>query len=127
VDLSALLDVPEVLDLGGVLQKDRLGRFFRRSGLDETRLDRPFREGLREGFLEAVGVELPNELRFLVTVAAREKLQGKTTVRLVRLPPGLEPDQLTAKALKWLVAGLQVLDLQDLSFSFREAPVVKPS
>lgn len=54
--------------------------------------------------------------------AARAKLAGKVMTRRVLLPEGHEPEDLTPKALRWLIAGLQVLNLAEVSFSFHEAP-----
>lgn len=48
---------------------------------------------------------------------AKEKLEGKgVKVRLARLPQGTKPDDLSPKALRWLVNGLQQLDLEQVSF-----------
>jgi DNA primase len=62
-----------------------------------------------------------NEAGYAGAKTASEKLKDKTTVRLVKLPSGLEPEDLSAKALRWLVAGLQVLDLTELSFAFEKS------
>ena len=50
-------------------------------------------------------------------VSAREKLAERTTVRLVRLPEGLEPDDLDPKALRWLVRGVSILNITEISFT----------
>ena len=50
--------------------------------------------------------------------AVREKLAGRVPVRIARLPEGVEPDDLTPKALQWLVKGLQVLQLEEVAFWF---------
>ena len=50
---------------------------------------------------------------------ARQKLYGKVPVRLVRLPTDMEPDDLSSKALRWLINGMQGLDLKEVSFWVR--------
>ena len=50
---------------------------------------------------------------------ARQKLFGKVPVRLVRLPTDMEPDDLSPKALHWLINGIQGLDLREVSFWVR--------
>lgn len=51
-------------------------------------------------------------------ISARAKLADHTTVRLVHLPDGLEPDDLDPKALRWLVRGMSILNLAEISFTF---------
>lgn len=46
-----------------------------------------------------------------------ERLGEGSTVRLVHLPDDTEPDDLSPQALRWLVNGMQVLDLTRVSFS----------
>ena len=48
--------------------------------------------------------------------AVKQKLSSRTTVRIARLPSGFEPEDLSPKALRWLIQGLQVLDLAEASF-----------
>lgn len=48
--------------------------------------------------------------------ALKEKLGERTTVRLVRLPDGLEPDDLEPRALRWLVNGVRALGIIELEF-----------
>lgn len=49
--------------------------------------------------------------------AAQQKLHGRVKTRMVRLPDGAAPDELPAKALRWLVNGMQVLDLAEVAFA----------
>lgn len=58
-----------------------------------------------------------NEAGWSGALKAKEQLAPLTKVRLVKLPAGMEPDMLPPKALRWLIAGLQALDLAELSFS----------
>lgn len=60
--------------------------------------------------------------------AAAEKLAPHTLVRIAQLPTGLEPDDLSAKALRWLLNGMRALNLLTVSFAFRgdESPSVPP-
>lgn len=51
--------------------------------------------------------------------AAREKLAGKTIVRLITLPAGTKPDELSPRALKWLINGVQLLDLEHVTYTPR--------
>lgn len=47
---------------------------------------------------------------------AKEKLEGQgVKVRLARLPAGMQPDDLSPRAIRWLVNGLQQLDLPGVS------------
>lgn len=48
--------------------------------------------------------------------SAREKLAGKTIVRTIHLPTGTKPDELGPRALKWLVNGIQLLDLEEIDY-----------
>lgn len=48
---------------------------------------------------------------------AAAKLSLRTKVRVIRLPEGMKPDMLPAKALRWAVNGVRALDLSELSFS----------
>jgi len=62
-----------------------------------------------------------NEAGWKGATAARELLVVKTTVRLIRLPAGnkpagYEPEDLSARALRWAVNGLRQLDLAEVSF-----------
>lgn len=68
-----------------------------------------------------------NEAGWSGALKAKELLAPLTKVRLVKLPPGMEPDGLAPKALRWLVAGLQVLDLAELSFSVYPPLPAKPT
>jgi DNA primase len=53
--------------------------------------------------------------------AARAALEKRVPTRVIRLPEGLEPEALPAKALRWAANGASALDLSDLSFGFRDA------
>jgi DNA primase len=48
--------------------------------------------------------------------AARELLAEHTTVRLVSLPEDKSPDDMGPRALRWLINGMQQLDLTQVSF-----------
>jgi DNA primase len=48
--------------------------------------------------------------------AARELLAEHTTVRLVTLPEDKSPDDVSPRALRWLINGMQQLDLTQVSF-----------
>jgi len=50
---------------------------------------------------------------------ARERLQGKVPVRFVNLPDGYDPEDLPLRALRWLLNGVEALDLSEVSFQFR--------
>ena len=50
------------------------------------------------------------------STSAREKLAGKTLVRTIHLPTGMKPDELGPRALKWLVNGIQLLDLEEIDY-----------
>jgi DNA primase len=50
------------------------------------------------------------------TEAAKAKLGGRVTVRAVRLPLGVKPDELSVRALRWLINGIQLLDLEELEY-----------
>lgn len=53
----------------------------------------------------------------------RDKLASATAVRLVRLPSGLDPDDLSPRALRWLLNGAEQLDLAFVAFAPRvQAP-----
>ncbi|HLK14020.1 MAG TPA: toprim domain-containing protein, partial [Fimbriimonadaceae bacterium] len=58
-------------------------------------------------------------------VAAR-LLAPRVPVRLVRLPDGLEPEDVPADALRWLVGGAEAFDFSEVTFTAppREAPAV---
>lgn len=51
--------------------------------------------------------------------AVRECLSERLTVRVAKLPPGAEPDTLSPRALRWLVNGMQALDLDAVSLWVR--------
>jgi DNA primase len=48
--------------------------------------------------------------------AARELLDKYTTVRLVALPKDKSPDDISPRALRWLINGMQQLELAQVSF-----------
>jgi len=48
--------------------------------------------------------------------SARAKLAEITVVRVIHLPEGMKPDDLTVRALKWLVNGVQLLDLEEVRY-----------
>lgn len=50
-------------------------------------------------------------------LAARELLAERVPTRLVHLPEGAEPEDLTPRALRWLTAGMRTLDLDEVSLS----------
>lgn len=50
------------------------------------------------------------------TAAAREKLCGRTRLRTIQLRADLKPDELSVRALKWLVNGVQLLDLHEVIY-----------
>lgn len=52
------------------------------------------------------------------TVTARDKLAGKTTVRIVHLPEGSKPDSISTKTLRWALNGMRALGLSELRFTF---------
>lgn len=58
---------------------------------------------------------------------AKAKLAPYVPVRIVRLPDGFEPDSLSPKALRWLVNGMQTLDLTEVSFLARSALLAPPA
>ena len=60
-----------------------------------------------------------NEAGYSGAQSAQEKLQGKVPVRLVHLPEGLEPDDLSVRALRWVANGVEQLDLSFLAFAPR--------
>lgn len=47
----------------------------------------------------------------------RERLGSQMPVRLVRLPAGTEPEDLSPQAMRWLVFGLKNLDLSELTLT----------
>lgn len=54
-------------------------------------------------------------------VEAKTKLEARQTiVRFARLPENTEPDDLTPKALRWLVNGMTSLDLAEVALGFRK-------
>lgn len=53
---------------------------------------------------------------------AREQLAGRMPVRLVRLPCDTEPDDLSPQAMRWVINGLQTLNLQELSLQTSNPP-----
>jgi len=61
-----------------------------------------------------------NEAGYSGADAAKAKLeQLGVTVRIARLPEDTEPDDLHPRALRWLVNGMQQLDLTEVSFWIR--------
>ena len=52
----------------------------------------------------------------------REKLAGQRLVRIIHLPEGSEPETLPARTLRWLVNGVQQLDLIEVRFRTAEKP-----
>ncbi|MFA5127787.1 MAG: toprim domain-containing protein [Patescibacteria group bacterium] len=57
----------------------------------------------------------------LGAINARDKLTALgITVRVANLPENTEPDDLSPKALRWLVNGMKLLDIAEVGFSFRE-------
>jgi len=61
-----------------------------------------------------------NEAGWSGAEAARDKLAGRVPVRIARLPQDTEPEDLSPKALRWLIRGMQVLDMEEVSFRFTE-------
>lgn len=51
--------------------------------------------------------------------SARAKLAEKTILRTIHLPDGVKPDDLSSRALKWLVNGVQLLDLEEIRYAPR--------
>jgi len=68
-----------------------------------------------------------NEAGYRGAEAARERLMGKTKVRLVRLPDGYEPEDLSPKALRWLVQGMQILGFAEVSFRLEDEASKMPA
>lgn len=60
-----------------------------------------------------------NEAGYAGAEAAQQKLSATTKTRLVRLPEGVEPDDLSPRALRWLLNGCEQLDLSFLAFAPR--------
>lgn len=61
---------------------------------------------------------------------AAEKLAAHTVVRVAQLPSRLEPDDLSGKALRWLINGMRALNLLTVSFAFRgdePTPTIPPT
>jgi DNA primase len=56
----------------------------------------------------------------------KEQLGSTIPVRVVRMPPGVKPDHLPPKMLRWIVNGVQQLDLSELSFTLVKTPTVTP-
>ena len=52
----------------------------------------------------------------------KEQIGGTIPVRIIRLPAGTKPDQLTPKMLRWLVNGVRQLDLVELTYSPNTPP-----
>lgn len=66
-----------------------------------------------------------NEAGWSGAEAARQKLAVHVSVvRLACLPSDHEPETLPPRALRWLVNGLQALDLAEVSFDFAKPPSV---
>lgn len=68
------------------------------------------------GFPEVVLLFDGDEAGCVATAAAREKLTGKTRVRAIQLRADLKPDELPVRAIKWLVNGVQLLDLHEVIY-----------
>lgn len=71
---------------------------------------------LLAGFPEIVLLFDGDEAGCTATAAAREKLCGKTRVRTIQLRADLKPDELPVRAIKWLVNGVQLLDLHEVIY-----------
>ena len=71
---------------------------------------------LLSAFPEVVLLFDGDEAGCAATAAAREKLCGKTRVRTIQLRADLKPDELPVRALKWLVNGVQLLDLHEVIY-----------
>lgn len=71
---------------------------------------------LLAGFPEVVLLFDGDEAGCTATAAAREKLCGKTRVRTIQLRADVKPDDLPARAIKWLVNGVQLLDLHEVIY-----------
>lgn len=57
-----------------------------------------------------------NEAGWAGAEAAQQKLDGKVKARIIRLPDSIEPDDLSPRALRWLLNGCEQLDLAWVSF-----------
>jgi DNA primase len=58
-------------------------------------------------------------------LAVLDALASRIPVRIAHLPDGLQPDALSPRALRWLVNGLQLLDLAEVRISFRTDSTAK--
>lgn len=58
-----------------------------------------------------------NEAGWTGAEKARGLLAPHTAVRLIRLPAGLEPEDLSPKALRWLINGMRSLNLTSVTFT----------
>ena len=54
--------------------------------------------------------------------AVKAKLKDRIPVRVAHLPDDTEPDDLSPRALRWLVKGMQALDLGEVKFWVRVKP-----
>ncbi len=70
---------------------------------------------------EVIALYDGNDAGWNGAAAARDLLAGKTTARLIQLPANYEPEDLSARMLRWLVNGLRQLDLAQVSFVPRPA------
>ncbi|MBT9560451.1 MAG: toprim domain-containing protein [Myxococcales bacterium] len=66
-------------------------------------------------FPEVVFLYDGDEAGRLAADKARDLLGDRTVVRIARLPPGTEPEDLTPRALRFILAGLRELDLAELA------------
>jgi DNA primase len=55
------------------------------------------------------------------TKKAKDRLKDRTLVRLAHLPDGCQPDDLPQRTLRWLIGGLQILDLASITYEPRTA------
>lgn len=63
-----------------------------------------------------------NDAGYTGAAHAKDKLASYVPVRIVKLPVGTEPEDFSAKALRWLINGVSALDLAEVSFLTRTAP-----
>ena len=66
-----------------------------------------------------------NEAGWSGAEKVRELLSPSITVRIVRLPAGKEPEDLSPKGLRWLVNGLASLDLTEVALQFNRDAAAK--
>lgn len=74
--------------------------------------------GLLRTFSEITVLYDGNDAGWSGSEKVREQLGGHLPVRIVRLPKGIEPEDLPPKALRWLFNGLRALNIAELSFAF---------